>query len=165
MLTGLSAGGRLARVMSRPTRRIPLVNLSHYRSGTPEERARTRAALRRIDQTVVVPASNGFRSAEGHAMFKDRLFCAPDAAPGNKAYAADGLRAADRTLADQPFVAGDRFTLADILLFCFVEFAAQVGQAPDPALGHLARWRERVAARPSAAASPAPTAISPSILL
>jgi isopenicillin N synthase-like dioxygenase len=26
--------------MSRATRRIPLVNLSHYRSGNPEERAR-----------------------------------------------------------------------------------------------------------------------------
>lgn len=123
---------------------------------TAEVRGRTRAALRGIDQTIVVPMSNGFRSAEGLAMFKDRLLCVPEAAPGNKAYAADGLRRVDAVLARQDYVAGNDFTLADIVLFAFAEFAAMVGQPVDPALSNLAAWRARVAARPSAAASADP---------
>jgi glutathione S-transferase len=47
---------------------------------------------------------------------------------------------------------GDRFTLADILLFCFIEFGAQVGQPLPDGLTWLPAWHKRVAARPSAAA-------------
>jgi glutathione S-transferase len=52
-----------------------------------------------------------------------------------------------------PWVAGDRFTLADILLFSFIEFGGVVGQPLDPAYGKLNDWFGRVKARPSAAAS------------
>lgn len=120
---------------------------------TPEQRALTRAMIRHVDHSVIVPMANGFRSAEGLAMFKDRTFCAPEAAPGNKAYAADGLRQLDRRLANHAFLTGERFTLADITLFCFVEFAGMVGQTVDPALTHLARWRAEIAGRPAAQAS------------
>jgi len=120
---------------------------------TPEERARTRMAMRIIDQGVVVPMSNGFRSAEGLPMFKDRLLCVPEAADGNKAYARDGLERADAMLAHSPWLAGARFTLADILLFCFVDFGCFVGQPAPEHLTNLAHWRERVSARPSAAIS------------
>ena len=123
---------------------------------TAEERAATRALIRRIDHDVVVPMSNGFRSSEGLPMFKDRLLCVPEAAAGNKAYARDGLAKLDARLAGKAWLAGERFTLADILLFCFVEFGGQVGQPLDPALANLAAWRDRVAARPSAAASADP---------
>lgn len=123
---------------------------------TLEERARTRATVRRIDQTIVVPASNGFRSSEGLALFKERTLCVPEAAAGNKAYAANGLAQVDRTLASQHYVAGERFTLADIVLFAFVEFMGQIGQTVEPALANLARWREEIAARPSATASADP---------
>ena len=75
------------------------------------------------------------------------------AAPGNKAYAQDGLRQADALLARQAFVAGDSFSLADIALFCWVEFGAMVGQPiPDDAT-HLKAWRDKIAAMPSAIAS------------
>ena len=50
-------------------------------------------------------------------------------------------------------IVGDRFTLADILLYVFLEFGGQVGQPLDPANKNLAAWMDRVAARPSAAAS------------
>ena len=123
---------------------------------TPEERAVTRALLRRIDHDVIVPMTSGFRSAEGLPMFKDRMLCIPEAAPGNKAYARDGLAKLDAGLAGKDWLAGDRFTLADILLFSFVEFAGQVGQPVDSTLANLAAWRDRVAARPSAATSANP---------
>lgn len=123
---------------------------------TPEERARTRMLVRIIDQLVVVPMTAGFRGAEGLPMFHSRLLCLPDAAADLKRLAADGLAQVDRILGAGPWLAGTRFSLADVLLYSFVEFGAMVGQSPDPALTHLAAWHDRVAARPSAAASANP---------
>ena len=48
--------------MSRTTRRVPLVNLSHYRSGTPEERARF---VRVFGEAL---KEFGFVSVEGHGI-------------------------------------------------------------------------------------------------
>lgn len=123
---------------------------------TPEERAFTRAKMRVIDQSVIVPMSNGFRSAEGLPMFKDRLLCVPEAAEGNKAYARDGLAALDRDLGGGGWLCGEHFTLADIMLFCFTDFGAQVGQPLADELANLKAWHERVAARPSAVTSANP---------
>mgnify|MGYP001206610053 CR=1 FL=1 len=123
---------------------------------TAEERARTRMLVRIIDQLVVVPMTAGFRGAEGLSMFESRTLCLPDAAGDLKRLAADGLAKIDQIVGAGPWVAGERFSLADILLYCFVEFGAMVGQPPDPALASLAAWRARVAERPSAAASANP---------
>ncbi|HEX2885040.1 hypothetical protein [Vineibacter terrae] len=42
--------------------------------------------------------------------------------------------------------------MADVLLFCFVDFFAGVGQPIDPALKNIVAWHARVKARPSASA-------------
>ena len=119
---------------------------------TPEERAETRMWVRRIDLGFVQPSVFGFRGAEGLGIFKDRMRCLPEAAAGMKAVAQDGLAMIDAQLAGRQFVCGDRFTLADILLFCFTSFGAQVGQPADPALANLAAWSARIAARSTPAA-------------
>lgn len=123
---------------------------------TPEQRAHTRMFVRIVDQLVVVPMTAGFRGAEGLSMFKDRVLCLPDAAADLKRLAASGLEAVNNIIGAGPWIAGERFSLADILLYSFVEFGALVGQPLDPALTNLAAWRDRVAARPSAAASANP---------
>ena len=124
---------------------------------TAAERAQTRAILRQIDQSVVVPLTNGFRCAEGLPMFRDRMLCLPDAAEAFKTYARDGLAAVERRLAaGGPYLCGERFTLADIVLFAFVDFGTLVGQSLDPAHAHLKAWVERVGERPSAAISANP---------
>jgi glutathione S-transferase len=123
---------------------------------TAEERAQTRMLVRIIDQLVVVPMTAGFRGAEGLPMFQSRLLCLPDAAADLKRLAADGLVKIDEMIGAGPWGLGARFSLADVLLYSFVEFGAMVGQSPDPALTNLASWRDRVAARPSAAASANP---------
>lgn len=128
----------------------PLIGL------TPEDRAITRMVVRSIDQSIIVPMSNGFRSAEGLPMFKSRMLCVPEAAPGNKAYARDGMAKIDASLAGKDWVCGDRFTLADILLFAFTEFGNTVGQPIPDELMNLKAWSTRVGARPSAAASANP---------
>lgn len=118
---------------------------------TPEERAKTRMWVRRIDLSVTEPMTTGFRAAEGRPMFEPRMrVMATEAAPDLKAMAAEGLQWIEGQFGDRDWIAGDRFTLADIALFAFVEFGAMVGQPLPADLPKLAAWRERVAARPSA---------------
>jgi glutathione S-transferase len=119
---------------------------------TAEERAQTRMWTRRVDIRVCEPMANGFRFGEGLQLFKDRVHCVPEASPGLKALARNG----EQWLEGQfkgPWLCGERFTLADILLFAFIEFGGTVGQPLDPAFAKLGDWFERVKARPSAAAS------------
>jgi glutathione S-transferase len=120
---------------------------------TPEERAETRMWTRRADLKVCEPLANGFRFSQGLGLFKDRMRCLPEAADGLKAVAQDGLAWFDQQLAGREFLAGKRMTLADILLFCFLDFGAAVGQPLNPELKNLGAWYERMKARPSAAAT------------
>lgn len=120
---------------------------------TAEERAVTNMLIRRLDYDVVAPMTTGFRGSEGLPMFQSRMRCLPEAADGLKACARDGLAAFDALLAGKTWLAGDRFTLADILLYCLTEFGKMVGQPLPEGLANLAAWSDRVAARPSAAAS------------
>lgn len=119
---------------------------------TPEEHAATRMWVRRIDLGIIEPLANGFRYAEGLAIFKDRIRVIPQAADDLKALAREKLAWLDGQLRG-PWIVGDRFTLADILLFAFLEFGAQVGQKPDEKLLRIADWYGRVAARESVAKS------------
>jgi glutathione S-transferase len=125
---------------------------------TPEERAETRMWVWRVELNVAEPMANGFRYAEGLAMFKDRVHVIPQAADDLKATAREKLAWLDGLMAGKDFLAGDRFTLADVILYCFVDFAAGVGQPRDPALENLEGWFARVSARPSAEASLHPVA-------
>lgn len=60
----------------------------------------------------------------------------------------------DKVLARTPFVAGERFTIADITAFCALEFARGLMKFKPGAEGmdHLQAYRDRIAARSSAAA-------------
>jgi glutathione S-transferase len=63
------------------------------------------------------------------------------------------LRRFDTRLASQPWMAGERFSIADITAFCGLEFARGLMKMKLAELGlpHLLAWRDRMAARPSAA--------------
>ncbi len=117
-----------------------------------EERALTRMWVRRVDLKVCEPMANGFRFAEGLPMFESRMRCLPEAAPGLKAVAQDGIAWLEENF-QGPWITGGRFTLADILLFSFLDFGAVVGQPLDPKYAKVSDWFARVKARPSAAAS------------
>ena len=108
---------------------------------------------RRVEFKVTTPLADGFRFSEGLPLFQNRMRVIPEAADGLKAIAQDGLEWFDAQLAGRDFIAGDRFTLADITLFAFLDFGGTVGQAVDPSLKNLSGWLERVRSRPSVAAS------------
>lgn len=118
---------------------------------TPEARAVTRMWWRRTDLIVVQPMTTGFRGAEGLPLFQGRVRCLPQAAADLKQATQEGLAWFEAQLGDKPYIAGDALTVADLQLFCFVEFGDKVGQGLNPAHLRLAAWRERIAARPSAA--------------
>lgn len=120
---------------------------------TPQERAVTRMWTRRVDLYIVEPMLTGFRGSQGLNFFKDRMRVFPQAAEELKALAQEKLTWLDGLIAGRDFIAGPRFTLADILLFCTMDFAATVGQPLNAANRNIAAWFERVKSRPSAAAS------------
>jgi len=119
---------------------------------TPEERAETRMWVRRIDLNIIEPGANGFRFAEGLKLFQPRIHVIPQAADDLKAIAREKLAWLNGLMAGRDFVCGTRVTLADILLYCFVEFFAAVGQPLDPANANIAAHTARMKARPSSAA-------------
>lgn len=120
---------------------------------TAEERAETRMWTRRIDLNICEPMTNAFRAAEGRRIFENRMkLVGAEGAAELKAIARDRLLWLDGQLQGRPLVCGDRFSLADVLLFAFLAFGAQVGQPiPDEATW-VKTWFARVQARPSAAA-------------
>jgi glutathione S-transferase len=118
----------------------------------PEEKAETRKWTRRVDLNICEPMANGFRFSQGLPLFKDRIVTVPEAADGLKRIAQDRLKWLDGELAGKEWLCGKRFTLADVMLFCFLDFGAQVGQPLNEANGNIAAWFQRVKERPSAKA-------------
>jgi glutathione S-transferase len=116
----------------------------------PEERAECRMWTRRIDLNICEHMGNGFRFGEGLKFFEKRIACAPEASPGLKMIAANRLQWLNGQMADgRQYICGTRFTLADILLYGWLDFAGTVGQPLDTANANIVAWMTRVAERPS----------------
>jgi glutathione S-transferase len=120
---------------------------------TSDERAETRMWLRRVELNVCVPAVHAFYYKEGYDLFKDRVFCIPEAAESLKTKARLGARWVDGLLAGKDYLAGARFTIADICLFTYLDLLRNGGQPLDHEAKNLSGWFERVASRPSAGRS------------
>ena len=119
---------------------------------TAEERAEARMWARRVDLYICEPMGNGFRFGKGVKMFESRIHTIPEAAEGLQASASDRLAWLDGQMEGRDWVCGDRFTLADILLYANIECFVPLGQPLDPELKNIAAWRARVGERPSAKA-------------
>ena len=119
---------------------------------TAEDRAVTRMWTRRIDLGILETLTNGFRYSEGLPIFKDRMQTIPEAADGLKSIAQEKIAWLDGQIAGNEFICGDRFSLADIMLYCFLEFGAQVGQPLNDQNANIMAWYERVAGRASSGA-------------
>ncbi len=117
---------------------------------TPEERAECRMWTRRVDLNIAEPLANGYRFGEALKFFEKRIPVAPEASPGLKMVAANRLKWLNGQMADgREWICGKRFTLADILLYCWIDFGNQVGQPLDQTNGNIVAWLTRVGARPS----------------
>ncbi|GAA4036659.1 glutathione S-transferase family protein [Parerythrobacter jejuensis] len=70
----------------------------------------------------------------------------------NRPRVEEAFRFFDTSLKDSEFLAGDQFSMADILLLTTMDFAAFVGCGAPQDCAALAAWHETVSARPSASA-------------
>ncbi len=117
------------------------------------ERAFVEMADRRIELHLLMGIANCVRHTHpGLAVLESPQF--PDFGAVQGERVRDTLRWLDGVLAGQPFVAGERFTIADITAFCALEFARGLMKLRPGQEGfaHVQAWRDRIAARPSATA-------------
>ncbi|MTV52590.1 glutathione S-transferase family protein [Pseudoduganella buxea] len=117
------------------------------------ERAFVEMADRRIELHLLMGIANCVRHTHpGLAVLESPQF--PDFGAVQGERVRDTLRWLDGVLAGQPFVAGERFTIADITAFCALEFARGLMKLRPGHEGfaHVQAWRDRIATRPSASA-------------
>lgn len=105
---------------------------------------------RRMEIEITSPLGQAFRHT--HAMFAERIEQVPDWGEACGRQAAARLAWLDAELADREFIAGDRFSMADITALVGIDFGALTGHPLDPEHENLARWHAAVSARPSATA-------------
>jgi len=105
---------------------------------------------RRMEFEVFLPISMTFRHT--HAFFRGRYPQSADWGEISRKHAEHSLRWLDEELAGREYVAGDRFTIADITALCGIDFGRVANIRIQPELKNLARWHATVSARPSAKA-------------
>ncbi len=96
----------------------------------------------------------------GAPMFSDRgLPGQPSGVPQIPELVERGRRTIDRfvhyldqQLANNPFVAGDAFSMADITVFITIDFSQRANYQVPADCNNVQRWRDEVASRPSASA-------------
>jgi glutathione S-transferase len=121
---------------------------------TPWERAETRMWIRRIDLNIVEGRSRAFRATGGRAFYHDKIkLLSEPAAEELKLLVEDRIHWLDGELGSKPYICGDRYSLADIMFYCFMTFGAPAGGSNLPeGCPNLTAWHARIAARPSAKA-------------
>ncbi|PCJ37797.1 MAG: glutathione S-transferase [Cellvibrionales bacterium] len=120
---------------------------------TVEERAKNRMWTRRVELNITENIYNAFRYSEGLELFKDRLHCLPEAADGLKAKAQGQLEWIDGLMASSDYVGGNSLSIADLVLYCCLDFAQGIGQPLNPDMKNLSAWFARIDQRPSAKSS------------
>jgi len=106
---------------------------------------------RRIELGLFAAAGRAFQHT--NELFKGRLKQFPEYGATQHEAATQQLQWLDEQIGNKPFIAGDRFTIADITAEVAVDFGTQMaGLKLDPALKNLARWHQAVSSRPSAKA-------------
>jgi len=116
--------------------------------------ARDRAIVemwnRRMEFEVAMPVMQSFRNT--HEFFKGRIPQVPEYGAVCKEAAQKRLGWLDQELSGREFIAGDRYTIADITALMAIDFGRVTGIRILPEQKHLGRWHEQVSARPSARA-------------
>src|SRR5215468_3502950 len=86
-------------------------------------------------------------------IFQGRFKQFPEYGETQRALVYQCLERMDRELNGHKFVAGDRFTIADITALVAIDIGGRLAEIKiAPELAHLTRWHETVSSRPSARA-------------
>ena len=124
---------------------------------TDEERARILMWNSKVEQQGLWAVADAFRNAAKG--LKDRAATGPVPYPQIPELAERGrdrvehfFHRMDEQLADNQYIAGDRFSIADISALVVVDFAAWIKLSVPEVATHLRRWHGLVSSRPSATA-------------
>jgi glutathione S-transferase len=116
----------------------------------PKETAVIEMWTRRGEMLVATPLMMAVRHA--HPALAALETQSPEIAARNREGGAKALGLIDRRLAESPFIAADRVTMADIVVAIGMDFARMVKFRPPEDLTHVARWYDAMMARPAAKA-------------
>jgi glutathione S-transferase len=115
------------------------------------ERAQIEMWNRHAELELLWPMSQVFRNT--HKFWVGRIKQAPEFGELMRELVAERMSWFDQELAGRPYLAGPRFTVADITALCAIDFGKPSGIRIDAtAHPHLAAWHQRVSERPSAKA-------------
>jgi glutathione S-transferase len=117
----------------------------------PVEQATIEMWQRQLEWRLLLPIAQVLRHTHPR-MAEMEMPQVPDWAAANRPRALHAMALVDETLSDRPFIAGDRFTVADITGLAALDFAKPARIAIPPEFLHLNRWHEALKKRPSAAA-------------
>ena len=124
---------------------------------TDEERARILMWNSKVEQQGLWAVADAFRNAAKG--LKDRAATGlvaypqiPELAERGRDRVEQFFRRMDGQLANNEFVAGDRFSIADISALVVADFASWIKLPVPEDAEHLKRWHESVSSRPSATA-------------
>ena len=121
------------------------------------ERAMATSWNAKVEQQGLTAMAEAFRNAtpglKGRALpGPDGYEQIPELAERGRQRVQNFFEKLDSQLLHNEFVAGSRFTIADITALVFVDFAKRAKIVPSDTLTNLARWYDAVSSRPSAAA-------------
>jgi glutathione S-transferase len=106
---------------------------------------------RRMELNLFAPAGRAFQHT--NELFNGRIKQFPDYGATQRETVTQQIQWLDAQLGNRPFIAADRFTIADITALVAIDFAAGfAGVKLDPALKNVGRWHQAVSSRPSAKA-------------
>ncbi len=117
-----------------------------------KQRAIIHMMQRRAEQTVLDAVANYFHHATpglGPALETNQH---KEWGESQREKALAGMNYFDGQLGEQPFVAGDEFSMADITVFAGLGFADFAKIEIPASFKNLLEWRERIASRPSVGA-------------
>jgi glutathione S-transferase len=115
-----------------------------------KDRAVVEMWQRRMEHEIFQPIANVF--VHTHEWFKGRRAQVPAFGEACRAHVLARMTWLDAELATRPYVAGDRYTIADITALVGLDWGRVTKTRVPPELTNLLRWHDLVSSRPSAKA-------------
>ncbi len=117
---------------------------------TPRESAQIEMWTLRMDNELSRPTAEAFR--HGGDFYRGRIEQVPEVANWSHARALHTMAWLDRELAARRHIAGDDYSMADIVVQCVCVLGKATGLRIPAELTNLSRWFAEVTARPTARA-------------
>ncbi|WP_395338096.1 glutathione S-transferase family protein [Ningiella sp. W23] len=115
---------------------------------TALEKAQVMMWQRQVEFCLFMQIGMCFQHSTGH--FKDRMTPVPEYGKEAGINASKYLRVLEKRLAENAFISGERFSIADITALCAIDFARVVKIKLGEEHENLRRWYADINSRPSA---------------